>query len=298
MIPFLRPRAFKHLYRFSRQVVIDFRSNQGILLSGAVAYYTLLSIIPLFTLALVVSSHFYPDEELLSLLRYNMNLVLVVPGLTDTLLSQIDKFLEYREVVSWVGIVVMLFFSSIAFTVLENAMSVIFYHRVTIKRRHFLISAILPYIFVLFLGTGLLIITLTAGTLQTMEGRELSLFVWTLKLEGITSISIYLLGVTGLALLLTSIYMVMPIGGIVASHAMIGGVAAAILWEIARHVLIWYFSTLSLVDLVYGSLATSIVTLLTLEVAAMILLLGAQVIASYERRSEVETSRSTEGMQT
>jgi uncharacterized BrkB/YihY/UPF0761 family membrane protein len=39
-----------------------------------------------------------------------------------------------------------------------------------------------------------------------------------------------------------------------------------------------------LVNLLYGSLATAIITLLSLEVAAMILLLGAQVIATYERR--------------
>jgi YihY family inner membrane protein len=246
----------------------------------------LLSIIPIFTLAIVVGSHFFPDEELLALLRENMNLVLVVPGLTETLLAQLVKFLEHREVIGWVGIVVMLFFSSIAFTVLENTMSIIFYHRLAIRRRHLLVSAILPYIFVLFLGMGLMAITFTAGALQAMEGSSVTLFAWTLKLEGITALIIYLLGLTGLIMLLTAIYMVMPIGRIAASHALIGGVAAAILWEIARHVLIWYFSTLSLVNLVYGSLATSIVTLLTLEVAAMILLLGAQVIATYERLSK------------
>lgn len=289
---------FKQALRFIKQVLIDFRANQGLLLSGAVAYYTLLSIIPLFTLAVVASSHFYPDEELMSILRLNMNLVLVVPGLTESLLSQIAMFLEYREVISWVGIVVMLFFSSAAFTVLENTMSVIFYHRVAIQRRHFLVSAILPYIFVFFLGAGLLAITLTAGALQTMEGNEVTLFFWTIELEGITALIIYLLGITGMVLLFTSIYMVMPIGGFVVGHALIGGIAAAILWEIARHILIWYFSTLSLVNVVYGSLATSIVTLLTLEVAAMILLLGAQVIASYERISEEGTGTASEGMQT
>ena len=286
MSPFHTPRPFKHPYRFIRQVLSDFRSNQGIVLSGAVAYYMLLSIIPIFTLAVVVSSRFFPDEELLALLRENMNLVLVVPGLTETLLAQVGKFLEHREVIGWVGIVVMLFFSSIAFTVLENTMAIIFYHRLAIRRRHFLVSAILPYIFVLFLGTGLMAITFTAGALQAMEGSSVTLFAWTFKLEGITALIIYLFGVTGLVMLLTAIYMVMPIGRIVASHALVGGVAAAILWEIARHVLIWYFSTLSLVNLVYGSLATSIVTLLTLEVAAMILLLGAQVIATYGRLSE------------
>ena len=286
MSPFHTPEPFKHPYRFIRQVLSDFRSNQGIVLSGAVAYYMLLSIIPIFTLAVVLSSRFFPDEELLAMLRENMNLVLVVPGLTETLLAQVGKFLEHREVIGWVGIVVMLFFSSIAFTVLENTMSIIFYHRLAIRRRHLLVSAILPYIFVLFLGTGLLAITFTAGALQAMEGSSVTLFAWTLKLEGITALIIYLLGLTGLIMLLTAIYMVMPIGRIVASHALLGGVAAAILWEIARHVLIWYFSTLSLVDLVYGSLATSIVTLLSLEVAAMILLLGAQVIATYGRLSE------------
>lgn len=283
---FRTPEPFKHPYRFIRQVLSDFRSNQGVVLSGAVAYYMLLSIIPLFTLAVVMSSRFFPDEELLMLLRENMNLVLVVPGLTEALLAQVEKFLEHREVIGWVVIVVMLFFSSIAFTVLENTMSIIFYHRLAIRRRHLLVSAILPYIFVLFLGMGLLAITFTAGALQAMEGSSVTLFAWTLKLEGITALIVYLLGVTGLVMLLTAIYMVMPIGRIAVSHALIGGVAAAILWEIARHVLIWYFSTLSLVNLVYGSLATSIVTLLTLEVAAMILLLGAQVIATYERLSK------------
>jgi YihY family inner membrane protein len=298
MSPFHTPRPFRHPFRFVGQVVVDFRSNQGVLLSGAVAYYTLLSIIPLFTLAVVASSRFYPAEELMALLRDNMELVFVLPGLAETLLVQIGKFLEYREVVGWVGIMVMLFFSSAAFTVLENTMSVIFYHRVAIKRRHFLVSAILPYLFVLFLGTGLLVVTLTAGALQAMEGNEVTLLVWTLKLEGITSAIIYIFGFTGLVLLLTSIYMVMPIGGLIARHALVGGIAAAILWEIARHALTWYFSTLSLVNVVYGSLATSIVTLLSLEVAGMIILLGAQVIATYERLSEEGAADSTEGMQT
>ena len=42
-------------------------------------------------------------------------------------------------------------------------------------------------------------------------------------------------------------------------------------------------TTLSLVNVVYGSLGTAIVVLISLEIAGMILLLGAQVIAEYER---------------
>jgi YihY family inner membrane protein len=83
--------------------------------------------------------------------------------------------------------------------------------------------------------------------------------------------------------LLTSLYLVMPVGRLSLKHALIGGVTAAILWEITRHVLVWYFSTLSLVNVIYGAFSAAIVILISLEAAAIILLLGAQVIAEYER---------------
>ena len=58
---------------------------------------------------------------------------------------------------------------------------------------------------------------------------------------------------------------------------------AALLWEIARHVLVWYFTTLSKVNLVYGSMTTAIVVMFSLEIIATLLLFGAQVISEYER---------------
>jgi len=47
--------------------------------------------------------------------------------------------------------------------------------------------------------------------------------------------------------------------------------------------MVWYFSTLSMVNVIYGSLTTAIVALIFLEVGAIILLFGAQIIAEYER---------------
>ena len=67
-----------------------------------------------------------------------------------------------------------------------------------------------------------------------------------------------------------------------ASDAM-GPELEAFVWEIIRQGLAWYLMTFSQVSLVYGSLTTAIVVLLSLEIAATLLLLGAQVIAEYER---------------
>ena len=95
---------------------------------------------------------------------------------------------------------------------------------------------------------------------------------------------------------MTSIYLVMPVGRLSVRHALIGGITAAFLWEMTRHVLVWYFSTLSLVNVVFGAFATVIIILLTLEAAAIILLFGAQVIAEYERIGSDMTT--THGLQT
>ena len=268
-------------WRFAGQVVAGFRANQGFLLAGAVAYYTLLSIIPMFALILVLLSQFRDTASLLTALEEY--LVLVAPGQAGALVAQIGVFLENWKVVGVTGLALLLFFSSIAFTVLENAMSVIFFHRVAVKRRHYLVSAIIPYCYISLLALGMLLVNAVSGTLTALDARSVKLLGHVWSLDGTEAVLIYLLGVVGEIALLTSLYLVMPVGRLVLRHALIGGVTAALLWEITRHILVWYFSTLSLVNLVYGSFATTILVLLSLEAAAIILLLGAQVIAEYER---------------
>jgi uncharacterized BrkB/YihY/UPF0761 family membrane protein len=49
---------------------------------------------------------------------------------------------------------------------------------------------------------------------------------------------------------------------------------------------------------VYGSLTTAIVVLLSLEIAALVLLLGAQVIAEYERSGRGRAQDAPEGLRT
>ena len=277
-----------HPLNFTIKVLRDFRNNQGLLLSGACAYYTLLSIVPLFALLLIVLSQFFEQEQLLRVIATETELV--VPGYADVLVTQLRIFLQHWEVIGVVGFVFLLFFSSMAFTALENAMSVIFFHRVRIRRRHFLMSAIIPYLFISSLGIGILLVTLVSGALQTVEQENVSLFGTVWSLSGISGTVLYGIGVIGLIMMLTAFYLVMPVGRLSVRHALVGGIIAGVLWEIARHILVWYFSTLSFVSIIYGSLATVVITLVSLEIASIILLLGAQVIAEFERRYDEDFS--------
>ena len=283
-MPMLSPQAryvLDHPWRFAGQVIASFRANQGFLLSGAVAYNTLLSIVPMFALILVLLSQFTDAPALLRTLDEYLSLV--APNQSAALVAQVAVFMENWKVVGAAGLALLLFFSSVAFTVLENAMSVIFFHRVAIRRRHFLVSAIIPYCYISLLAAGMLLVNAVSGALAALDDRVVTFLGRTWSLDGADAVLIYLLGIAGEIILLTSLYLVMPVGRLALRHALIGGATAALLWEATRHALVWYFSTLSMVNLVYGSFAAAIAVLLSLEAGAIILLLGAQVIAEYER---------------
>ncbi len=282
----ISPKAFQILrnpWQFAKSVLKQFRANQGLLLSGAVAYYALLSIVPLLILTVIALSQIIDRAELLQTLsRY---LSWLMPGQSDAIVAELANFLMHQQVIGWILLASMLFFSSLAFTVLENAMSVIFFHRVQIRRRHFLVSALLPYGYILLLGIGLLLVTMVAGGLQAIGAETIEFLGRDWSLGGFSGAMLYLLGVLGEIFVLTSIYMVMPVGRLSLRHALLGAVTAVILWEISRRILIWYFATLSQIGAVYGSLTTAIAVLISLDIAATLLLLGAQVISEYEQPS-------------
>jgi membrane protein len=285
-----------HPGAFTVRVLRAFRANQGLLLAGAVAYYTLLSIVPLLILMLIALSQIIDESELLTTLgRY---LEWLTPGQSKAVIGELASFLDHRGVIGWVLLATMIFFSSLAFTVLENAMSVIFLHRVAIRRRRFLVSAAIPYCYIVFLGLGLLLVTLVSGSLQVIGAESIDFLGRSWSLHGVSGVLLYLLGVMGEIFVLTSIYLVMPVGHPSWRHAMIGAITATVLWEITRHVLVWYFGTLSQVSVVYGSLTTSIVVLLSFEIGATLLLLGAQVIAEYERIGTKAQSAAPQPMRT
>jgi membrane protein len=272
--------------KFAWRVLKAFKKNQGLLLAGAVAYYALLSIVPLLILSVIALSHFVDQGELLQTIgRY---LEWLMPGQSRAIVGELANFLEHSDVIGWVLLVTMLFFSSLAFTVLENAMSVIFLHRIAFRKRRYWISVLLPYAYILSLGFGLLVMTLVSASLQAIGLESLVVLGHEFSLSGVSGVLLYLLGLVGEIFVLSSVYLVMPVGRLSWQHALLGGVTAALLWEITRHVLAWYYATLSKVNVVYGSLTTAIVVLLSLEIAATLLLLGAQVISEYERIAKPE----------
>jgi YihY family inner membrane protein len=279
-------RWLPRLIRFATRVLRDFfLRNHGLVLTGAVAYNMMLSLIPLSAVIIVGFSQFYDHEVLMKSLMAEVSLI--APGFGPTLSEVLEGFLGNRGVVGWVGVGVLLFFSSLAFRVLEDAIAIIFHRPLPTLKRKFWVSAMMPYLFILIVAGGLILVTSVNALIDARSSLRHTLPGLEQLLSYNTGLVIYFTNLLGLVLLFTLLYKIMPVATVSFRRALAGGVTAAILWEITRYGLVAYFTRVSMVNVIYGSIATTIIVLLTMEAAALILLLGAQVIADLQRSANL-----------
>ncbi|MCO7244682.1 YihY/virulence factor BrkB family protein [Halomonas sp. Mc5H-6] len=274
------------LLHFSWRVLCNFLKNRGILLAGGVGYNVLLSIVPLFALLVVLLAQVVDEQHLLNVLALQARHL--TPANAEVLLEAVRGILDSRDVIGIFGFPIMLLFSSFAFRMLEDALAIIFHAPETphIKRSAW-VSVMLPYAFMLVLGAGLMALTLVVTLASSLNTMVLAIFERELPLAQFSEPVLNLISFVGVFLLFSAIYKVLPVVRIALRRAVVGGFVAALLWEGVRLLLVYYFTHLSLVNAVYGSLATLVIVLLSLEIGAIILLLGAQVIAELERNTRL-----------
>jgi YihY family inner membrane protein len=142
-------------------------------------------------------------------------------------------------------------------------------------------------VFILIVAAGLIAITSVNAVIELRGG------IWS-RVPGVEKLLhhypgtlIYLTGVLVLVLLFTLLYKIMPVARVRFHRALAGGLTAAVLWEITRYSLVAYYTHISIVNVVFGSIATIIIVLITMEIVALIVLLGAQVIAELQRNANL-----------
>jgi membrane protein len=270
----------RRLARFAGRVIASFIQNRGILLAGGVGYNALLSLVPFLTLAVASLSVFFDEERILAILA--AELTQVVPQHADTILETVQTFLRNQFTTNVVSVALLLFFSSIAFRMLEEAVAAIFHTSIESMRRRFWVSAVLPYLFMVVLMAALFVVTLVTYTLEALGERSLRVFAIDRSLAYPVHALLALGNFAGLVILFAAIYRVVPVVRISTRRALVGGLSAAILWRLVASFMAWFFTNISMVNVIYGSLATVVVVLVYLEIVFVILLLGVQVIAELE----------------
>jgi membrane protein len=250
-------------------------------LSAALAFYTILSLIPYLFLLVSAAGYLLGSSE-------EGHRVAVVffdrlfPQASALILREVSAIPHRAEILGWVGFLSMIWTASVIFSSLEYAMGVVF--RVE-KRRSFLKSKLLALLMVpASAGIVFLSILVTAFSGAT-EKFDLRLFGVALARSGLLEFLVgYVFPYLILAAAFTAIYKIIPNTSISFRHALAGGSSCAFLFEMAKHFLTWYFPRSQQYSVVYGSLEAIIILVVSAFYLSSVLLFCAEVVSAYRRR--------------
>ena len=268
------PRRILH---FVWQVIVHFVRNRGLLLASAIAHNTLLTLAPLTALVLVAVSYVIDPAPIRAQLGARLHALM--PGGSVVLTRILSAFLENRGVVGVTAVVMLGMFGVLGIRVVGQALDAIFgewewpttstWRRLLVE----LTSALL---------VGVALVAL-AGAAVLLE----HLGHWQMRWLGlpITSGDAALLALAahaGIVLLVAALYWLLAPGRIRLWVAACGGLFVAAAWQVVGVAFKWFLENYSYIGVLYGSLAGLIIILVSLELAAVLFLLGAQGIALVE----------------
>ncbi len=272
----MNPQPANHIRRAARFVLrVGERlyRKHGLILASALAFDLLLSIVPLLALTLIALSRLLGDTRVRELIGSQLDRLL--PGAIDPVLGAYATFVEESGSIGVVGVLSLAVFAVMAFRTLKEAMDIVF-GPPAVPRPAWR-AVLIPVAYLPVFGAGLLAVT---GLMTAADTLPLGAVRWLgIDPGSLLPTALRAGGFLGLVSLFASFYRFLPANTPPWSLAAVGGVLAGSLWELTRSVLTWYFSHLSMVGVVYGSLASVIILLISFDFAALVVLFAGQVVA-------------------
>ncbi len=250
-------------------------------LSAALAFYTILSLIPFLFLLISGAAYLLGSSEaafMMALSFFNQ----VFPHASSLVFEEAKSISQRAEVMGLVGFFSMVWTASVIFSSLEFAMGIVF--RVEGRRNFFnaklLALSMVPGAALVFLLS--FSVTAFAGFLQ-----ELEIILWGIDLAKSALLEFligYLFPYLILTFAFTAIYKIIPNTPISFHHALAGGASCALLFEVAKHLFTWYIRNYGRYGMTYGGLEAMVILVLWTFYSSCILLFCAEVVSAYRRR--------------
>jgi membrane protein len=250
-------------------------------LSAALAFYTILSLIPFLFLLISGAAYLLGSSEaafMMALSFFNQ----VFPHASSLVFEEAKSISQRAEVMGLVGFLSMLWTASVIFSSLEFAMGVVF--RVE-QRRNFFKAKLLA----LSMVPGAALVFLLSFLVTAFSGflREMEIYFWGIDLAKSALLGFligYLFPYLILTLTLAMTYKIIPNTIISFRHALAGGASCALLFEAAKHLFTWYIKNYGRYGMTYGGLEAMVILVLWTFYSACILLFCAEVVSAYRRR--------------
>ncbi|MEJ1959313.1 MAG: YihY family inner membrane protein [Nitrosomonadales bacterium] len=273
----------RHLLHF---IAVRFKQDRCAQMAASLTFTTLLSLVPLITIALTLFSAFpvFEDfaEQIKKFLLSNM-----MPETGGKMISlYVEQFAESAAKLTAVGIVLLALTAMLMMHTIDEAFNTIW----SISRPRTLMQRVLIYWGVLTLAPLLI-------------GGSLSLTSWLTGMsvgyaKQIPQFDVVMLKVV--PVLLTTIafsllFRVVPNRFVPLRHALVGGAVSAAAFETMNHAFAYYISHFPTYKLVYGAFASIPIFLLWIYLSWLTILLGALIASSLShwRGNPVQTVTAT-----
>jgi membrane protein len=268
----MKRSAWRDAGEFVLAVARRFYEDRGAQAAGSLTYTTLLSIVPLLTVALALSTAFPVFDEAITMLQLFLfeNFLPDAQGL-ETISEQILSFSEQAGRLTAIGLIFLLVTAVMLMLTIDDALNRIF----RVRRRRPLAQQVLMYWSVLTLWPVLI-------------GASLSL---TSYLIGNTSMPARVIPFLFTWAALTLLYILVPYRHVDVRHAAAGGLLAGIAFEVAKRGFALYVANFPAYTLIYGAFATLPIFLLWMYVSWLVVLAGAVFTAMLPGYRVITTER-------
>ena len=260
----------RQLWEFSLAVARRFFEDRSSQTAGSLTYTTLLSIVPLLTVALALSTAFPVfDDAVEALQEYVMENVLPNAEGLSAFADQVNSFTERAGQLTAIGIAGLALTSVLLMTTIDDSLNRIF----RVRRRRSFGLRLLTYWAVITLGPLLI------GASLSITSYLVGVSAGWLEVERTAQ---YPLGI--LPFLLTCgafamLYIVVPHRQVQWRHGLAGAAFAGVLFELAKRGFAFYIGQFPTYALIYGTFATILVFLIWIYVSWMVVLIGATATA-------------------
>ena len=255
---------------FCLAVFWRFYEERALQTAGSLTYTTLLSLVPLITVALAVATAFPVFDETIGALQLFLleNFLPDAQGI-DTIADQITAFTSNAGRLTAIGLVFFFVTAVMLMMTIDTSLNRLF----RVQRARPMLQQVLMYWAVITLGPVLIGLSLSMTSFAV--GASFGWLRLSIVADAVLRVLPFLFTCAALSLL----YAIVPNRHVPARDALIGGVIAGIAFELAKRGFAIYLTRFPTYTLIYGAFATIPIFLVWLYMSWVVVLAGGTLTA-------------------
>lgn len=262
---------FVELQAFTRLVLHRFGQDQCMRIAAALSYTTLLALVPLGAIAFAILSAFPVFDEVQTTLK-EMVFKNFLPESVAGVQSYFDQFIGQTQGLTTIGTVALAITAILLLSTIEAALNAIFH----VKAKRPLVPRMMMFWAVITLGPLLLGGSLSMGTYLLFVTEWMGAD----KVPGLGGFAARVTPGILAVFAFTVFYAIVPYRPVRMRDALIGGIAAGVLFGIVRKLFALYITAFPAYQTIYGAVSMLPIFLIWMYFSWAIVLVGAEITAN------------------